>query len=97
MLLAETNVAEEHCLAAASTSSATAVGRAHEQFVSLIEDEKRIRLDQLAGRSRTSVPGDIVADLAARLGVESATISRSRAWSRYTVKLRQRLAAAQAR
>jgi hypothetical protein len=74
----------------------TAVGRAHQQFVSLIEDESEFA--STTGGEVTLQYGSVVADLAARLGVDPATISEIQAVVReYSVELRQRLAAAQTR
>ncbi len=74
----------------------TAVGRAHAQFVSLIEDEKEYVAT--TGGNVTLQYGSVVADLAARLGVDPATISEIQAVvQEYSVKLRQRLASAQTR
>ena len=92
-----TNVAER-ALASPQVQNlvSTAVGRAHEQFVSLIEDEEEYV--STTGGNVTLQYGSVVADLAARLGVDPATISQIQAVvQEYSVELRQRLAAAQTR
>ena len=92
-----TNVAER-ALASPQVQNlvSTAVGRAHEQFVSLIEDEGEFA--STTGGEVTLQYGSVVADLAARLGVDPATISQIQAVVQgYSVDLRQRLAAAQTR
>jgi transcriptional regulator with XRE-family HTH domain len=92
-----TNVAER-ALASPQVQNlvSTAVGRAHEQFVSLIEDEGEFA--STTGGDVTLQYGSVVADLAARLGVDPATISQIQAVvQEYSVDLRQRLAAAQTR
>ena len=70
-----TNVAER-ALASPQVQDlvSTAVGRAHEQFVSLIEDEDEYV--STTGGEVTLEYGSVVADLAARLGVDPATISK---------------------
>jgi hypothetical protein len=74
----------------------TAVGRAHEQFVRLIEDESEFA--STTGGKVTLQYGSVVADLAARLGVNPETISQIQAVvQEFSVDLRQRLAAAQTR
>lgn len=68
----------------------TAVGRAHEQFVSLIEDESEFA--STTGGDVTLQYGSIVADLAARLGIDPATISQIQGVvQEYSVDLKQRL------
>jgi hypothetical protein len=92
-----TNVAER-ALASPRVQNlvSTAVARAHEQFVSLIENESEFA--STTGGKVTLQYGSVVADLAARLGVDPATISQIQAAvQEYSVDLRQRLAAAQAR
>jgi hypothetical protein len=72
----------------------TAVGRAHEQFVSLIDDKEAYV--STTGGEVTLQYGSVVADLAARLGVDPATISQIQALvQEYSVDLRQRLVSAQ--
>lgn len=92
-----TNVAER-ALASPQVQNlvTTAVGRAHEQFVSLIEDESEFV--STTGGDVTLQYGSVVADLAVRLGVDPATISQIQAVVQdYAVDLRQRLAAVQSR
>jgi hypothetical protein len=92
-----TNVAES-ALASPQVQNlvSTAVGRAHEQFVSLIEDKGEFT--STTGGEVTLQYGSVVADLAVRLGVDPATISQIQAVvQEFSVDLRQRLAAAQAR
>ncbi len=68
----------------------TAVGRAHGQFVSLIEDESEF--SSTTGGEVTLQYGSIVADLAARLGIDPATISQIQGVvQEYSVDLKQRL------
>ena len=74
----------------------TAIGRAHEQFVSLIESK-----DQFVSTTRGVVTleyGSVVADLATRLGVNPATISKLQGLVQsFSQNLRQSLTSAQAR
>jgi uncharacterized protein YukE len=92
-----TNVAER-ALASPQVQNlvSTAVGRAHEQFVSLVEDESEFA--STTGGEVTFQYGSVVADLATRLGVDPATISQIQAVvQEYSVDLRQRLVTAQTR
>ena len=92
-----TNVAER-ALASPQVQNlvTTAIGRAHAQFVSLIDDKEEYV--STTGGEVTLQYGSVVADLAARLGVDPATISQIQAVVKeYSVELRQRLAAAQTR
>jgi hypothetical protein len=74
----------------------TAVGRAQEQFVSLIENKDQYV--STAGGDVTLEYGSVVADLAARLGVDPATISKIQGLvQEYSTDLQQRLTTAQAR
>ena len=92
-----TNVAER-ALASPQVQNlvTTAIGRAHAQFVSLIDDKEEYV--STTGGEVTLQYGSVVADLAARLGVDPATISQIQAVVKeYSVELRQRLTAAQTR
>lgn len=72
----------------------TAVRQAHEQFVSLIRDESQY-VSTAGGQVKLEY-GSIVADLAARLGVDPETIANIQGLvQEYSVDLRQRLTAAQ--
>jgi hypothetical protein len=71
-----------------------AVSRAHERFVSLIEDEGEYV--STTGGEVTLEYGSVVADLAARLGVDPKTISRIRGVvQEFSTDLKQGLTAAQ--
>jgi hypothetical protein len=71
-----------------------AVSRAHEQFVSLIEDEGEFV--STTGGEVTLEYGSVVADLAARLGVDPATISKVQSFvQEFSTDLKQGLTAAQ--
>jgi hypothetical protein len=71
-----------------------AVGRAQAQFISLIDDKSQYV--STTGGQVTLEYGSIVADLAARLGVDPATISKIQGLvQEYTGDLRQRLTSAQ--
>jgi hypothetical protein len=73
----------------------TAVGRAHEQFVSLIEDKDEYV--STTGGDVTFEYGSVVADLATRLGIDPATISRIQGVvQEYSVDLKQGLTTVQA-
>ena len=92
-----TNVAER-ALATPQVQNlvSTAVDRAHGQFVSLIEDQDNYV--STTGGDVTLEYGSVVADLAARLGVDPATISRIQGVVReYSVDLRQELTTAKTR
>ena len=72
----------------------TAVAGAQEQFVTLIEDEGE--LVSTTGGDVTLQYGPVIADLAVRLGVDPATISRIQdAVQQYSTELRQGLTTAQ--
>jgi hypothetical protein len=72
----------------------TAVAGAQEQFVTLIEDEGE--LVSTTGGDVTLQYGPVIADLAVRLGVDPATISRIQdAVQQYSTELRQSLTTAQ--
>ncbi len=72
----------------------TAVGRAQQQFVSLIENKSQFV--STAGGNVTLDYGSVVADLATRLGVNPATISKLQGLVQsFTTDLRQRLTTAQ--
>jgi hypothetical protein len=72
----------------------TAVGRAQAQFISLIDDKSQYV--STTGGQVTLEYGSIVADLAARLGVDPATISKVQGLvQEYTGDLRQHLTSAQ--
>ena len=72
----------------------TAVGRAQQQFVSLIENEGEFVSTE--GGTVTFQYGSVVADLAARLGLDPATISEIQALvQQYSTELKQRLTTAQ--
>jgi hypothetical protein len=72
----------------------TAVAGAQEQFVTLIEDEGE--LVSTTGGDVTLQYGPLIADLAVRLGVDPATISRIQdAVQQYSTELRQGLTTAQ--
>ncbi|MGC1165799.1 MAG: hypothetical protein WA862_06800 [Solirubrobacterales bacterium] len=74
----------------------TAVAGAHEQFVQLIEDEAQYT--STTGNEVTIQYGDLVADLAVRLGLDPATISDIRAIVQtFSADLREGLGAAQTR
>jgi hypothetical protein len=71
-----------------------AVGRAQEQFVNLIEDKDAYV--STTGGEVTLEYGSVVADLAARLGVDPATISRVQGFvQEYSADFRQGLTTAQ--
>jgi hypothetical protein len=71
-----------------------AVGQAQAQFISLIDDKNQY-VSTTGGEVRLEY-GSIVADLAARLGVDPATISNIQGLvQEYTTDLRQRLTSAQ--
>ncbi len=73
----------------------TAVGRAHEQFVSLIENKDEYV--STTGGNVTLEYGSVVADLATRLGIDPATISRIQSVvQEYSVDLKQGLTTTQA-
>jgi hypothetical protein len=73
----------------------TAVRQAHEQFVSLIQDESQY-VSTTGGEVKLEY-GSVVADLATRLGVDPATIANIQGVvQEYSVDLKQRLTAAQA-
>jgi hypothetical protein len=70
------------------------VRRAHEQFVSLIRNENEYV--STTGGEITLDYGDVIADLAARLGVDPATITEVQGLvQQYSEDLRQRLTTAQ--
>jgi hypothetical protein len=72
----------------------TAVAGAQEQFVTLIEDEGE--LVSTTGGDVTLQYGPVIADLAVRLGVDPATISRIQdAVQQYSTELREGLTTAQ--
>jgi hypothetical protein len=72
----------------------TAVAGAQEQFVTLIEDEGE--LVSTTGGDVTLQYGPVIADLAVRLGVDPATISKIQdAVQQYSTELRQGLTTAQ--
>jgi hypothetical protein len=72
----------------------SAVSRAHDQFVSLIEDEGEFV--STTGGEVTLEYGSVVADLAARLGVDPATISKVQSFvQEFSTDLKQGLTAAQ--
>jgi hypothetical protein len=72
----------------------SAVGRAQAQFISLIDDKSQFV--STTGGKVTLEYGSIVADLATRLGVDPATISKIQGLiQEYTTDLRQRLTTAQ--
>jgi hypothetical protein len=74
----------------------TAIARAQQQFVSLIEDKNAFV--STTGGNVTLEYGSVVADLATRLGVDPATISKLQGLVQsFTTDLRQRLTTAQAR
>ena len=90
-----TNVAER-ALATPQVQNlvSTAVGRAQEQFVSLIEDQGEYV--STTGGDVTLEYGSVVADLAVRLGVDPATISQIRSVVQdFSQDLQQGLATAQ--
>jgi hypothetical protein len=90
--------AAERALASPQVQSlvSTAVGRAQQQFVSLIEDKDKFV--STTGGNVTLDYGSVVADLAIRLGVDPATISKLQGVVRsFSQDLRQSLTAAQAR
>ena len=90
-----TNVAER-ALATPQVQNlvSTAVGRAHGQFVSLIEDQGTYV--STTGGDVTLEYGSVVADLAARLGVDPTTISQIQGVVRdFSQDLQQRLTTAQ--
>ncbi len=74
----------------------TAVAGAQQQFVNLVENKDRFV--STTGGNVTLDYGSVVADLATRLGVDPATISKLQGLVQsYTQDLRQRLTTAQAR
>ena len=76
------------------TLVSTAIARAQQQFVSLIEDKDKFV--STAGGNVTLDYGSVVADLATRLGVNPATISKLQGVVRsFTQDLRSRLTTAQ--
>ena len=86
-----TNVAQK-ALASPEVQSlvTSAVGLAHQQFVSLIEDKGQYV--STTGGDVTLEYGSVVADLAARLGVDPATISEIQGViQQFSVDLKQRL------
>ncbi|MEK6328554.1 MAG: hypothetical protein AABM66_13670 [Actinomycetota bacterium] len=90
-----TNVAER-ALATPQVQNlvSTAIGRAQEQFVSLIENKDEYV--STTGGDVTLEYGSIVADLATRLGINPATISQIQGVvQEYSVDLQQGLATAQ--
>jgi len=92
-----TNVAER-ALASPQVQNlvSTAVARAHQQFISLIEDKGRYV--STTGGVVTLDYGSVVADLATRLGVDPATISKIQGVVQsFSQDLRQRLTTAEAR
>jgi uncharacterized protein YukE len=92
-----TNVAER-ALASPQVQDrvSTAVGRAQGRFVSLIRDEGEYV--STTGGDVTLEYGSVVADLAARLGVDPATISKIQGLVQdYSVDLKQGLTTAQTR
>jgi hypothetical protein len=73
----------------------TAVRQAHEQFVSLIRNESQY-VSTTGGQVKLEY-GPIVANLAARLGIDPGTIAKIQGLvQQYSVDLRQRLTSAQA-
>jgi hypothetical protein len=91
-----TNVAER-ALASPQVQNlvSNAVARAHEQFVSLIDDKEAYV--STTGGNVTFEYGSVVADLATRLGIDPATISQIRGVvHEYSVELKQRLTAVKA-
>ena len=92
-----TNVAER-ALASPQVQDlvSTAVARAHAQFVSLIDDKDAYV--STTGGNVTFEYGSVVADLAARLGIDPATISQIQGVvHEYSVDLKQRLTTVKAR
>src|SRR6266545_4155759 len=90
-----TNVAET-ALASPKVQSlvSTAVGRAQQQFVDLVENKDQFVSSQ--GGVVTIEYGSFVADLATRLGVDPSTISQIQAFiQQYSTELKQRLTTAQ--
>ncbi len=90
-----TNVAEK-ALASPEVQNlvSSAVGLAHQQFVSLIENKDQYV--STTGGDVTLEYGSVVADLAARLGVDPATISEIQGViQQFSVDLKQRLSTAQ--
>jgi hypothetical protein len=78
------------------TLVSTAIARAQQQFVSLVEDKNTFV--STTGGNVTLDYGSVVADLATRLGVNPATISKLQALVQsFTQDLRQSLTTAQAR
>ena len=78
------------------TLVSTAIARAQQQFVSLIENKNAFV--STAGGNVTLEYGSVVADLATRLGVDPATISKLQGLVQsFTQDLRQSLTTAQAR
>ncbi len=90
-----TNVAEKALASPEVQGLVTgAVGLAHQQFVSLIEDKGQYV--STTGGEVTLEYGSVVADLAARLGVDPATISEIQGViQQFSVDLKQRLSTAQ--
>lgn len=90
-----TNVAET-ALASPQVQNlvSTAIGRAQQQFIDLIENEDQFVSNQ--GGVVTVEYGSFVADLASRLGVDPATISQIQGFiQQYSTELKQRLTTAQ--
>ena len=90
-----TNVAEKALASPEVQGLVTgAIGLAHQQFVSLIEDKGQYV--STTGGEVTLEYGGVVADLAARLGVDPATISKIQGViQQFSVDLKQRLSTAQ--
>src|SRR5215212_3368892 len=90
-----TNVAQKALASPeVQTLVSTAIGRAHAQFLSLIEDKNQYV--STTGGEVTLEYGSIVADLAARLGVDPTTISDIQGVvQEFSVDLKQRLTTAQ--
>ncbi len=90
-----TNVAER-ALASPQVQSlvSNAVGRAQQQFIDLVDNKDKFVSDQ--GGNVTFEYGSVVADLASRVGVDPATISKIQGLiQQYSTELKQRLTTAQ--